>query len=420
MKRRTFLQSLLAGTAGAHAWLSSSPLSLSFNRALAAEGKTLVVVFQRGGCDGLNCIVPYADPRYYVLRPTIGIPAPDPANPESAIDLDGTFGFHPQLAALHPSWVAGNLALLPTVQYDSPSRSHFSSQHFIESGQRENVSDGWLNRHFQTQQFAAQLRAVGISNELVQSLRGNATVTSISNIDTFSLGISEAEQTLLLGHLGDQYASTDDMLPNHRLVNRFGSQVVQDLDVIQYVRSLPYNPDNGAVYPSSSFGRSMTQVAKLIKADVGLEVATVDIGGWDTHSNQGAGQANGSQARALRNLATGVAALSQDLGSRMDNTVILICTEFGRTAHENGSRGTDHGVASTWYVLGNTVQGGIYGSWPGLDEGDLDRGRFLRHTIDYRDIYGDILTQHLENNALEELLPGHTYQPIGLFQPPVV
>lgn len=414
MDRRFFVKALLAAGA-TNSLLSGNPLSFKVNTAKAAEGKTLVVIFQRGGCDGLNAVIPYTEERYYELRPTIAIAPPDANNPESAVDINGTFGFHPALAPLQQIYQAGQMAVMPTVHYPEATRSHFSGQHFIESAQHIEQSDGWLNRHLQTQQFNAQFRAVGFGDELAQSLRGSQTVASLTSLDSFTLGVSEQEQSILLSNMGQVYGQDPGASPTRQLLHRFGVKVTNDLDLIQQVRAQPYTPANGAVYPNNSFGRSLMQIAQLIKSGIGLELATASIGGWDTHSEQGGGQADGRQARAHGAFAQGIHALYTDLGAAMQDVVIMTQTEFGRTAAENGSQGTDHGYASTWYAMGGGIHGGFYGQWPGLAEDQLERGRFLAQTVDYRDIYAEILTHHLQNNNTATLLPGHSVTPLGLF-----
>lgn len=413
MQRRQFIKGLMA-IAGTNTLLSGSPLSFKVNTARAAEGKTLIVIFQRGGCDGLNSIIPYTEDRYYQLRPTIAVAPPDANDPEAALDINGQFGFHPALAPLLDIYQQGNMAILPTVHYPDASRSHFSSQHYIESGQRQNESDGWLNRHLQTQNFVSQFRAVGVGNELDQSLRGDATAASITSINDFGLGIDESEQGILLSRLSEVYAQPAGSNPTRQLLHRFGAKVIEDLDVIQQVRSQPYTPANGAVYPNSGYGRDLMQIAQLVKSGIGLELATASVGGWDTHSNQGGGQANGRQAGSHRNFAQGIHALYTDLGALMDDVVIMTQTEFGRTAAENGSQGTDHGYASTWYLMGAGVNSGVFGQWPGLAEDQLERGRFLQRTVDYRDIYAEVAGKHLESTALTQILPGHSVTDLGL------
>ena len=414
MKRRQFLKGLMT-VAGTNTLLSGNPLSFKVNTAQASVGKTLIVLFQRGGCDGLNSIIPYTEERYYQLRPTIAIAPPNINNSESAIDIDGTFGFHPSLAPLMQIYQAGELAIMPTVHYPNASRSHFSGQHFIESAQLQDVSDGWLNRHLQTQQFVSSFRAVGFGDELAQSLRGNATAATLNNLSSFNLGVSEEEQSLLLQDMGQVFSQQANANPTKKLLHRFGLKVTQDLELLQQIRNQVYIPSNGAQYPNSTFGRTLKQIAQLTKAGIGLELATASLGGWDHHSGQGGGQLLGHQSRSHADFANSIAALYTDLGDRMQDVVIMTQTEFGRSAAENGSQGTDHGYASTWYAMGGGIQSGIYGQWPGLAEDQLEQGRFLQKTVDYRDIYAEILSHHLQNNDFATLLPGYSPQPLGIF-----
>jgi len=410
MKRRTFIKGL-AAVGGVNTFLSGNPLSLTINPAKAANGKAIISIFQRGGCDGLNCVVPYFDGQYYDIRPTIAIDPPESGD-NSALDLNGSFGLHPSLSGLHSLYQQGTLAVLPTVHYPNASRSHFQSQHYIESGQRIEESDGWLNRHLQTQTNSASFRAVGFGNSLAQSLRGDETVASLTRLADYHVGLSTQEEALFLQKLPPLYEQEASQV-NRRLLNRFGLKVFDDLKLINQVREQEYLPQNNAVYPNSSFGRQLMEVAQLVKSGVGLEAATIDIGGWDTHSNQGSN--NGRQANRLADFSQGITAFVTDLGELMNDVVLLSSTEFGRTAHENGSNGTDHGYASTWYAIGGNIQGGIYGEWPGLSEIQLRDGRYLDSTVDYRDVYAEILTSHLSNNNLTSLLPEYSPRNLGLF-----
>lgn len=412
MKRRNFLSALIAG-AGANTFLSGNPLTWQINPALAAEGKTLVVIFQRGGCDGLNSVIPYSEERYYELRPTIAIAPPDANNSDAALDLNGQLGLHPALASLHNLYQQNRLAVFPTTHYPDGSRSHFRSQYYIESGQQVSESDGWINRHMQSQVNNAAYRAVGFGNELSQSLRGDETVSSLTRLDSLSIGIDSNEEALLVQKVSPLYQQSVSG-NNKTLLNRFGQKLFSELSFINDIRLTEYMPDNGAVYSlSSNFAGQLKDTAKLIKSGVGLEVATIDIGGWDTHSNQGG--ANGKQASRHKDFADGIAAFVQDMGQAMDDIVLITSTEFGRTAAENGSQGTDHGYASTWYAIGGGIQGGIYGDWPGLQESDLRDGRFLNATIDYRNIYADVLKNHMANNELATILPNFSPTELNMF-----
>lgn len=417
MKRRNFIRGLAGATAAASLF-SNNPMSLSFRKAMAAEGKTLVVVFQRGGCDGLNTVIPYNEPNYYRIRPTIAIPAPDAGNPNSALDLDGQFGLDPNMTGFQQLFQEGALAVMPTTHYPDASRSHFDSQHYIETGRVNSRSgqsmqdDGWLNRHMQTQIFPSSFRAVSMGRgEIAQSLVGVADAKSIGNLGDFGIGIDSDEETMLLQRIDQVYNQPAGPLNNHQLLHRFGSSLVTDLNTIGQVSAQEYIPDNGVVYPGNGLANDLRQIAQLIKAGVGLELATVNIGGWDTHSDQ---------ARRLPpnlgRFSDAITAFYRDMGSLMSDVVVLTATEFGRTSYENGSQGTDHGYASSWFAMGGGIQGGrVIGDWPGVEDDQLNRGRFLQSTVDCHDIYGDILVNHLLNTDLNTVLPGHNYQSLGLF-----
>ncbi len=414
MKRRNFLSSLAGGMLGA-----ATPFGSMFRTASAQtfNGQTLIVVFQRGGCDGLNTVIPFGDAEYYSLRPTIGVPAPSPTDPTSALGLDSVLGLHPSLRPLHDLYNNGNLAVLPTVHYPDASRSHFTGQDWIERAapRQDQVGDGWLNRHIVSSNAAAQLRAAGIGTSLPQSLKGSAVVSSFNRLTDFDLGLPPDEEALLLQSLQQVYdQSADPTRPYRQLVNDFGRVVFNDLSVVADLDPGNYTPTAGVQYPNSTFGTQMQQIAILIKAGIGLELATVGIGGWDTHSDQGDGDPNGRQARRHADFAQGIAALYADLETRMDDVIIMSMTEFGRTAAQNGSFGTDHGNAAAWFAAGNSINGGVYGDWPGLTEDVLYRGRYLAHTVDFRDVMGDILSAHLGSAALPMVLPGHTYSPLGM------
>jgi uncharacterized protein (DUF1501 family) len=251
-----------------------------------------------------------------------------------------------------------------------------------------------------------------MGDELVHALRGSESVMTFNNISDF--GANNFDSATIENLLNIYSDSVFDN-PNRDLVHQQGQIMLNNLETLADVSEADYTPENGATYPDSSFGRQLTQVAKLIKSDVGLELATVNIGGWDTHANQGG--AEGSQATRHSDFASGIAALYKDVSTATDSdVVILTMTEFGRTARENGSRGTDHGNASSWFAVGNSINGGMYGAgaqWPGLREDQLYQGRYLAKTIDYTDVFAEVLSRHLGNSTLGPVFPNHKYNPIG-------
>ena len=428
MYRRDFCRAILGVAFGASTYTVANPMRSLFRFVKETTGKTLVVIFQRGGCDGLNTIVPHGEDEYYNLRRTIGIAPPNRSNSNSAIDLDGFFGLHPALSSFYPLFDSGNLAILPAVHYPEASRSHFDSEHFLESSasladrSTKDKLDGWLNRHLSTRSKAAQMRAVSFGNSVAQALRGKASVSSFRDLNKFNLGLDEDKGDLLLSRLIGIYGNSPDPdTVNRSLTHSAGETALNNLNVINEIHSQNYIPENNAIYPNSGYGRQLLQTAQLIKANVGLEVVTVSHGGYDTHGEQGG--ANGRHADRLNDFSTGITALYRDLGSRMSDVVILTMSEFGRTAEQNGSRGTDHGNASSWFVIsGNdNIRGGIHGGWPGLQEDQLYKGRYLDFTVDYRNLLGEITTKFLDNRDLSVIFTGASgpdspeyYAPLGI------
>ncbi len=406
MRRRDFIRSLLSLPA-----LATLPGGLARAAPATTTGNTLVVVFQRGGCDGLNTVVPYGDPNYKTLRPTIAIPAPGTpgATAPSAVDLNGFFGLHPALAPLADVYAAGELAVMPAVHYQDASRSHFDSQSYIESGATHSEPDGWLNRYLSTVSLGGILQAAAFGNQLPHSLRGEVAVSTISELGS-GLGLDPGYEDRLQSDLRRVYEQGAS--GNRGLLHQAGLTALELLAASAGLDPDDYSPQYGAVYPQSGFGRQLAQAAQLIKANLGAGVITLDIGGWDTHSNQGGAQANGQQAVRHADFAGGLAAFHKDLGDHRNQVLVLTMTEFGRTALENASRGTDHGKAGAWFALGS-LRGGIHGGWPGLAPGQLADGRFLDHTLDFRDLMAEVLLHHLGASDTALALPGHTYQPVG-------
>ena len=414
MKRRDFFRYLTVSGLTATTFLYGRPWRWIMPSARAATGKTLVVIFQRGGCDGLNVVVPYSEPEYYRLRPTIAVPAPGSSDSRPSLELDDFFGLHPSLARLHDIFRDGNLAVMPTVHYPNGNRSHFDSEIIIESGARSKLYDGWLSRYLVSALHeSVPLRAVGFGDEMPHSLCGDADVSTFNDLGDFSFG-NDTHAGMFRSRLRSIYGQETASGQINRLrIHRQGNILFDNLDFLESLNPGDYEPENGAEYPHSTYGRQLMQTALLIKENVGLETATINIGGWDTHSNQGGSQEGGYQSRRLQEFSDGIGAFYTDLGSLMDNVVILTMTEFGRTARENGSRGTDHGNAGTWFAVGGNIKGGIYGSWPGLDPDNLYQGRYLAHTIDFRDVMAEVINLHLGSQELGKVFPDHDYQPVG-------
>jgi len=413
MNRRAFLKAITSSTVAAAALTVNGP-GLWFRNAHAANGKMMLIVSQRGGCDGLNTCVPYGDPDYYKLRPTIAIARPKANNPESALDLDGFFGLHPALSGLKEIYTQGDLAVMPAVHYPDSLRSHFHSQSVIETGTPALTPDGWLNRYLQEYPAVVDLQAIAFSKRMPELMRGSLPVAVVSDLDEFALNMDTTERDMLVASLERVYSQATSLVSPHteKLLST-GIDMIDDVELMKMIDPSSYQPSNGAVYPDTTFGRQMRQVAFLAKSGVGLEFASVEINGWDTHSSQGGGEVGGRQAVAFKEFGDGIAAFHRDMGALMANVVIVTGTEFGRTAAENASNGTDHGGASTWFAVGKNVQGGIYGNWPGLAPGQLQDNRQLQFNIDFRDVFSEVLARHLGNSQLANIFPGHSQQAVG-------
>jgi uncharacterized protein (DUF1501 family) len=402
--RRVFLKgSALAmfGVGSMPAWLSRSLYAAdSTTGATDPRKKILVAIFQRGAVDGLNMVVPFGEPRYYELRPSIAIPKPD-GTPNSAVDLDGFFGLHPALAPLKPIYDARHLAIVDAVGSPDPSRSHFDAQDYMESGTPGyKGGDGWLNRALPKQPGpASPLRAVSLGDSLARSLRGRNDAVAVRSLNDFQVHDPRGAATF-----ESMYENSLDTV-----LHGAGKETFNAVKIMQSIQKQPYVPANGSNYGNSPFGKNLQQIAQLIKANVGVEVAFADIGGWDTHVNETGGQpTNGQLANNLTQFGQALAAFYQDLGDRMEDVTLVTMSEFGRTVKENGDRGTDHGHANVMFVLGGDVRGGkVYGDWPGLQPEQLYEERDLALTTDFRDVLGELVARHLGNSNLASVFPGY-------------
>jgi len=388
--RRLFLRSsavALAGVGLAPSWLVRTAAQAGRT---SARKKILVAIFQRGAADGLNIVVPFAERRYYDLRPTIAIP--DPTKPNGAIDLDGHFGLHPALRSIKPLWDARQLAIIEATGSPDPTRSHFDAQDFMESGTPGKLSDsGWLNRALpEAAHPVSPLRAIAMGTQLPRTLRGDQGAVAVNNLDQFQVRAQASADIL-----ERMYASTND-----RQLMASGKETFEALRMIETLNRSPYAPSNGAQY-QGPFGQSLQQIARLIKADVGVEAAFADIGGWDHHSNEGP-----QLTTLLQQFGASLSAFSRDMGDRMEDIVLVTMSEFGRTVKEDGNGGTDHGHGNVMMVLGGPVQGGrIYGEWPGLEEEQLYERRDLAISTDFRAVLGELVSGHLGQQA-SRVFPG--------------
>jgi uncharacterized protein (DUF1501 family) len=381
----------------------------AFAAAPPARSRQLIAIFQRGAVDGLNMIVPFADPHYYRARPSIAIARPGTS--DASLDLDGFFALHPRLQPLKPFWDSRRLAIVHACGSHDATRSHFDAQDFMESATPgvKSTGDGWLNRYLQARRSveSSAFRAVSLTQQLPRALQGTAPAVAMSQLSQFGV-----RGDRMGASFEEQYAAAAD-----RVLNGTGRDTFDAIRTLKSADPSRYQPEHGADYPRSPFGQALKQIAQLTKAEVGLEVAFADVGGWDTHVNQGSAQ--GQLATRLDDFARSIAALVTDLGDRMEDTVVLTMSEFGRAVNENGSRGTDHGHGNAMLIIGGGVRGGrVYGKWPGLSvEQRYDR-RDLAMTTDFRDVFGEIVVRHLGVGDARPVFPGYALEPArfpGLF-----
>ena len=405
--RRIFLRNgalALAGTAALPAFLTRAVMAATTEA--KAEGKRLVVIFQRGAADGLNIVVPWREPNYYAMRPSIAIPQ------KEVLDLDGFFGLHPAMSSLQPLFKQGHLAIVHATGSPDPTRSHFDAQDFMESGTPgvKSTQDGWLNRALQAEdlrrkQAHTAFRAVALGSDVPRTLAGPVPALAISNVQDFVVGGRGPKPAPVSSAFESMYDQSSDTV-----LHSAGDSTFEAIKMLRATDPAHYQPDPSAQYPSSPFAKNLMQIAQLLKANLGVEAAFTDIGGWDTHQNQGS--VNGQLADRLRDFSDSIAAFWRDLGVGAESVTLVTMSEFGRTAHQNGTGGTDHGHANAMFVLGGTVKGGkVYGKWPGLADHQLNEGRDLTITSDYRQVLGEVVAKTLGANNLQTTFPGARITP---------
>jgi uncharacterized protein (DUF1501 family) len=396
--RRYFMKTggvALASFATAPTFLLRTALAQT-NPNQGVDRPILIAIFQRGAADGISMVVPFGDKHYSAARPQIAIPEPLRGTDDRAIDLDGFFALHPSLGSLKPIYDSGHLAMVQAVGSPDSTRSHFDAQDYMESGTPGNksVADGWLNRYLQAtpENNATPFRAVALSATLPRSLSGQAPTVAMQRVAEFGLRGGRATPEVE-AMFADLYKDTFDAVK-----------------LLRSTTSQQYTPANGVRYSNSAFGQALLQIAQLVKSDIGLQVAFAEVGGWDTHANQGSSR--GQLSNRLRDFGDDIAALYRDLGDRMRNVVIITMTEFGRAIRQNGSGGTDHGHASSLFVVGGPVKGGrVYGQWPGLAPEQLYEGRDLALTTDFRTVFSEILATHMGAKDVSKIFPGFKQTP---------
>ncbi len=403
--RRFFLRNgalAIAGTAAIPHFLVRSVLA----QTASAPNRRLVVIFQRGAADGLNIVVPYREKNYYSMRPSIAIPQ------NQVIDLDGFFGLHPSMAAFQQLYSQGHLAIVHAVGSPDMSRSHFDAQDYMESGTPglKNTQDGWLNRAMQAEDMRHKcehtaFRAVALGADVPLTLVGKVPTIALTNVNSFAVGARGPAPSPAASAFQAMYAGTGDSI-----FHSAGDETFEAVKMLRAANPAQYAPAPGVEYPNSEFGNNMRQIAQLLKAPLGVEAAFTDVTGWDTHHAQGS--VDGQLANRLRDFSETIAAFWRDLGDSAENVTLVTMSEFGRTARENGTGGTDHGHANVMFVLGGDVRGGkVYGRWPGLSNEQLNQGRDLALTTDYRQVLGEVVTKTLGEANLNLVFPGANISP---------
>jgi len=404
MNRRFFLHRgalAVAGTAAIPSFMVRSVLA----EAASTPGQRLVVIFQRGAADGLNVVVPYREKNYYSMRPTIAIPQ------NQVIDLDGFFGLHPSIASFKPLYDQGHLAIVHACGSPDMSRSHFDAQDYMESGTPgvKATDDGWLNRALQAEDLVhrcegtcehSAFRALALGADVPLTLAGKIPAIALNNVNGFTIAGRGPAPSPAANAFQAMYADSGD-----QILHAAGDETFEAVRMLRAANPAQYQPGNGAIYPNTEFGNSMKQIAQLLKANLGVEAAFSDVTGWDTHQNQGS--VNGQLANRLTDFSQSIAAFWRDMGDSAENITLVTMSEFGRTARENGTGGTDHGHANAMFVLGGHVNGGkVYGKWPGLSNEQLNQGRDLALTTDYRAVLGEVVARTIGARDFEKVFPG--------------
>jgi uncharacterized protein (DUF1501 family) len=412
INRRVFLRNSALAMVGA----GTAPLWLQ--RALYAAGtastrkKILVAIFQRGAADGLNMVVPHGEKAYYALRPSIALPRPvstGEMHEDAVVDLDGFFGLHPSLAPLKPLFDQQHLAIVDAVGSPDPTRSHFDAQDYMESGTPgvKATDSGWMNRALvKPVGKPSPVRAVALGATLPRTMRGSQSAVSMQSIAAFQVRDAQAAM-----EFQQMYQASKDPV-----MQATAKETFEAMSMLQSIQRQTYTPAAGADYPRAPLGESLKQIAQLIKADVGMEMAFADVGGWDHHVNEVAQKpSEGQLANLLRTFGQALSAFWTDMGDRMQDVAMVTMSEFGRMARENGNRGTDHGHANCMFVMGGDVKGGkVYGKWPGLEREQLYEGRDLAVTTDFRDVLGELVRRHSGNPSLQGVFPGYDPKFLGL------
>ncbi len=406
-RREAFSKGLSATLSSAHAnWPQWMPRIAMAGPKKAPKGDTLVVIFLRGGADGLSIIVPHGEPNYYKARPTIAMARPDDKKADKnlkALELDGFFGASPFMAPLMPFFKNHQMLAVHATGSTNPTRSHFEAMDFMERGEPDGhaLGTGWIGRHLASLDTGstAFLRGIGWGDQVQQALRGTVNATALRSIVDYHLGGDANTANQMLNALNSLYNLDQGAL------QQSAAETKQVVDLLKKVNVASYKPAGGVKYdPNSDLDMALMQTAALIKADVGLEVSAIDVGGWDMHISL-----MPSMAGTLTKLAKGLANFGNDMAAsmQMQKLTVVVMSEFGRRVGENADRGLDHGHGNAMLIMGgNVAPRAVITKWPGLKDPKLDSGD-LAITIDYRDVLSEILTKRLNNDQIDTIFPGY-------------
>ncbi len=411
--RRNFL--LQAGALGASIPSLASIGGARWSGALGGDGSALVCIYLRGGADWLNMVVPFKDKNYQAVRPTLALGEDD-----GVIAIDRKWALHPALTPLAELYKQKRFAPVVCVGSPHTTRSHFDAQDFMEFGAPGNrtVRSGWLNRYLGRSSTAesSEFRAMALQELLPRSLRGEYPVLAVPS------GLDRKKGSSTLDRFEEFYGDgmpAGGEMEGERTEDNDPAGIVRSgrvtIETLRRYQEIVTKSKSEVEYPKSRFGAGMQNIAKVLKAGEGMEVAGLDYTGWDHHAGQGG--AEGRQANMLRDLAGSIASFGKDLGPRLDQTSIIVMTEFGRTVRENGNNGTDHGHGSGVFVIGGGVKGGeVHGSWPGLKDDDLYEGRDLQVTTDFRDVFHSVLESTFSFKVKKGFFPDYASRKVsGLY-----
>ncbi|PWJ58916.1 uncharacterized protein (DUF1501 family) [Dyadobacter jejuensis] len=416
--RRGFIKSsgmavFAAGLSGGLPTFVLQAAAKAFNRPNGPK-KTLVCIFQRGAMDGLMAVTPFTDTHLQAARPNLFI-APG-AGGGGLIDLDGRYGLHPALKGFERLFAEKQLAIVHGIGSPNTTRSHFDAQDYMESGTpfRKGTSSGWLNRLLENGHGGtiSPFQAVSLTSALPRSLYGNQPAVAISNLQDFNIQMKGSKTGA--GMAANSFEALYEQTSSELLRNT-GKDSFEAMKMLQKTDVNAYKPLEGVVYPRSALGNSLKQIAQLIKMDVGMEIGFAESNGWDTHFNQGS--TNGTFARNLTDFGNSIEAFWEDLGGLQDQVTLMSMTEFGRTVKENGTGGTDHGRASCNFILGQDVNGGVvYGKLDPLAKENLEDGRDLKVTTDFRAVFSEVAQSHLSINSSSSIFPDWTGTPLNIMK----